>query len=154
MVSQTNENDELMADRFTARGDSRDTFAGSSRASGDPSAASRRGTKSRRIAPRRPRVVRGCVVLAFSITAVSWLLCLPIFMCHMGECLYTYVVVGSLWASVFVPGLAFWEILRATVLPDSGWLAFIACTFLVNSLLGFAVGTLLHDIGQYVKDRR
>ena len=105
--------------------------------------------RHRRVGPvaSGPRIIRRCVVAAFLITGLSWLLTLPVW--GKGESAYAWLVVVPLHLTVFLPSLM---LLRG--LP-SEWggegINLVVCTFVVNVLIGLLFGVVLL---RYVRNGR
>ncbi len=97
---------------------------------------------TKRHLPIAPR----CVLLAFAVTAVSWLLVLPVW--GRGESAYAWLVVVPLHLSIFLPGRMLWRLLESGI--PFGWRAYdegvLVCTLLVNTLLGLLLGVFLDGI--------
>lgn len=86
-----------------------------------------------------------CVIWAFAITVVAWLLTIPA--CIEGETAYVWVVCVPLYLTVFMPGNLLLNAMNGqTSVRSFGSVECVVMTLLVNSVLGFGVGLLVQGL--------
>ncbi len=90
-----------------------------------------------------------CVLWAFSITAVAWLLTIPAW--NKGETAYAWIVCVPLYMSVFLPGSLVWHCLQSSLMLGSSMetSGLIVTTLLINSTFGLAIGFLIQRIKNF-----